>query len=483
MIKRNKIEVSKNNLFIAILFFILVFSLKFSILNTPYHWDANEQIAVAEWLRDNNFNPLSLRDFWFYEGHPLFFFEILALFFDLFGESLFVSHLVIVIFAFIAVYFTYFLGKHIYDEKVGFMAALLLFFCPIFFAQSGIIVHSVPLTALTVITIYFMIKKNVKAYLISGIICTMTLEPAVLLFLLIPIYIFYENYASSKVKLIKKILIYSIPLLVFAAWMLSNKLIFGWYINPEFPEWSEIYKIDVPSFSKNLYLRINEIFIYDYRWILTSILIIYSIKLFKKKELKSKKESIFLFLIIISYLIAFSFFKGGFLLRYALMVYPFFFILVSNSMHKVFKNKLILNVFVLIMLILFISKWTGNRILNCGCYLEENLEYLDLIETHYKAVKYIEINFPKSTVLTNWPQHMELDVPEYGYVNKEIKFVAPSDPDLNEKISEVDLVYYSPQSDDSSRWELENIMSDLNLTLLKRFEKNGKYTEVYRIDH
>lgn len=474
---------SKNNLLIAILFFILVISLKFSILNTPYHWDDNEQILLAELLRDNNFNPLLLRGFWFYEGHPLFFFELLALCFSIFGESLFISHLVVVVFTFIAVYFTYLLGKYIYNKKIGFISALFSFFCPIFFAQSGTISHSVPLTALILITLYFMFKKKVKSYLISGIICVMTFEPAILLFLLITIFIIYENYESDKFKIVKKILIYSIPSFVFGLWLLLNKLIFGKYFNPTFPGWSGLYEIGFISFSENLYFRLNEIFSYDYRWILTLSLIIYSIKVLTTKELKFKKEPIFLFLIILSYLAAFSLIKYLFLLRYALMVYPLFFILASNSLYKIFKNKLILSIFVLIILILFISKWTGKRTLNCGCYLEENLEYLDLVETHYEGAKYIENNFPNSTVLTNWPQHMELSMPEYGYVNKSIKFVAPDDPDLNEKISEVDLLYYSPQSDDFSRWQLDKIMNNLNLTLLKKFEKNGKITEIYRIKH
>lgn len=113
------------------------------------------------------------------------------------------------------------------------------------------------------------------------------------------------------------------------------------------------------------------------------------------------------------------------------------------------------------------------------------MEYLDLIETHYNATKYIETNFPNSTVLTAWPQSEELREPILGYVNKPIKAIDITEllknSTLEKEIYNIDLIYYYPQSA-LNRENLLKIINNLNSTLLKRFEKNGKITEIYKIN-
>jgi hypothetical protein len=135
------------------------------------------------------------------------------------------------------------------------------------------------------------------------------------------------------------------------------------------------------------------------------------------------------------------------------------------------------------MIILFVSKYFGTRN-EPGYKLESNMEYLDLIETHYNATKYIETNFPNSTVLTNFPQVYELKEPLLGYVNKPIKaiFIGVENFDLNKEIYNTYLIYYSPQSGNRGKGDLLLIINNLNATLLKRFEKNGKFAEIYKID-
>ena len=453
-----------------LILFIMILILKSSILNTPHHWDSiARDLPISIWIKNNNFNPFPQTNN--YNGHPVFFYEILALSFFIFGESLFVSHLVTLIFAFLAVYFTYLLGKYLYKEKVGIIAALLLFFSPLFFAQSGIVQIEIAFAALSIITIYFTITNEVKWYLIIGSFLVLTKEPAVLIIFCILIYRYIKN-----PNFLKKLLIYSIPLFIFGLWMMINKLVFDWFLYT-----SSVSYLDVSiNILPRLLERFKEVFILDYKWILTFLVSISALKFYinKRRDLKivARDEYILFLLIILAISLYCCFIGKAFLIRYILVLYPIFFVVGANSLNSLFEKNVKIILMTLFLIGLFITRWGGNRINRCGCELESNLEYLDLVKTHYKAAKYIETNFPNATVLTTWPQTRELTFPYLGYVITPIKIKTAYEYDLN--LSDIDLIYYSPQSHEPEI--LLDIMTNLNLTLLKRFEQNGKYSEIYK---
>lgn len=54
---------------------------------------------------------------------------------------------------------------------------------------------------------------------------------------------------------------------------------------------------------------------------------------------------------------------------------------------------------------------------------EDNLTYRDMIVLHQQAVRYIDLHYPDSTVLTAWPATSELNRPELGYTNHPVKTV------------------------------------------------------------
>jgi 4-amino-4-deoxy-L-arabinose transferase-like glycosyltransferase len=463
-----------------LILFVVIFVLKFPIMNTPHHWDSiSRDLPISMWIKNNNLNPFPRIEN--YNGHPVLFYEILALSFLFFGESLLVSHLVVLIFSFLSVYFTYLLGEYLYGQKVGIIAALLLLFSPLFFAQSGIVQIEIVFTALSIITIYFAIKSELVWYIISGNLLVLTKEPAILIIISILIYKFMKNS--------KKLLIYSIPLFIFALWMITNKFVFGWFLYPQ--------SVSYFNFSTSLLLtffeRFKEIFVWDYKWILTLIISISILKFYvsgKKIKIKSLlKTENFVFLLIVLFInILNSLIGKFFLIRYILVLYPIFFIAGSNALNYVLKKNTIIIFVTLFLIGLFINRWEGNRTNSCGCELESNLEYLDLIETHKNSTLYIETNFPNSTVLTTWPQSRELTLPFLGYIKSPVYVKTVSEELItctrisyfNGSLNGVNLICYSPQAHQPEK--LLEIIKNLNLTLIKRFEKNGKYTEIYALN-
>jgi len=483
---------------IILLLFLMTIIFKIPILNIPHHWDAVNIHKVSLWMLARNFSPFPLMHEVYYSGHPPFFYEALALFYLIFGVHLWVSHLLVILFSFIGLTFTYLLGSYFYNRKTGLIASILLFFSPLYFSQSGILLLTIPLTALTITTIYFAIKNNKELFIISGICLALTKEPAILILLMIFVYRLLKNKNLNKTDFLKNSFIYSIPIIVFILWIICNKLIYGWFLYPE-----NILRFNLLSSSfyfnasgnilQNFNLRFSEIFLHNPRWILTLICVILFLKNIKKtKKLRYYKNEFFLFLSIFLIILIFYSFNSIFMIRYTLLLYPLFFILGSLALTKIFKQKIILIGITIFLLILFITDWTGNRTNSCVCDLESNLEYLDSIETHKLAAKYIENNYPNSTVLTDFPMGTELSHPDLGYVDKPIKVISRF---INTKgnIEDADIVYFSYQqlpfypfvslyNPSQELFFLGKRMLNLNLTVLATFEKNGKFAIIYKIN-
>ncbi len=188
-----------------------------------------------------------------------------------------------------------------------------------------------------------------------------------------------------------------------------------------------------------------------------------------------------IFLFILICLIFFSSFVQ-FLPRYLLIVYPFYYIIGACCLTEIFKNRnRILISVVVILIFLSMSSWHGHRVIkssSSGALLESNLEYIDVVKTHKLGSKFIEENYPQSTVLTGWPQIDELTYPFLGYVTTPIKCIYFLN--IKNKIdSKVDLVYYSDQSHEA--FEMQKLMDTLNIKLLKSYEYNGKSVAIYRV--
>jgi hypothetical protein len=144
-------------------------------------------------------------------------------------------------------------------------------------------------------------------------------------------------------------------------------------------------------------------------------------------------------------------------------------------------RKLVLYGTVIILITISLTGWYGHRDIKSdgsGALLESNLEYLDLISTHKSAAGFIEENYPRSIVITGWPQQAELEDPLMGYVNIPVKGVYFSDS--RGKLGPgIDLVYYSDQSHDA--FKMREFMRGLNLKIVAFYERNNKFVAVYKI--
>lgn len=455
-------KLKKKMIYLLICLFLI---LKIPTLNVPYFWDETTSIRQCLSVANKNLYPIPDYDV----GHPPLFYFIGGLMYKLFGESPVVSRLIILFFSILGIYFTYLIGKELYDEKVGLLAAALLMFSPLYFAQSGIFVTDTPLTALILSTVYFVIKNDEKKYIISSSLMVLMKEPGILAVFAILIYMIANNYKRKKV-LFKKVFIYSIPLLVFLIWTIYHWSQAGWIIYK--PENYNLYRIQEGADIKLLLLDLakisNFIFMLQYRFIISLIITILIIYSYGKIRKTFKKEVLLLFLLILFYVVAFSLAYS--IARYFLPVLPFFFIIGSKAIVEIIPKKVIIPI-ILLIIILFITDWFGTRDVYAGQILESNLEYLDVIKSNEMAIDYLVKNYPDSIIFAGL---------QISYDKVPLKIISFDAYKFeNASIDDVNIVLFPHQS--SSYPLFSQTISKMNLSLLKKFEVNGKITEIFKV--
>jgi predicted membrane-bound dolichyl-phosphate-mannose-protein mannosyltransferase len=131
------------------------------------------------------------------------------------------------------------------NHLVGFSAALLLLFSPVFLAQIGIIYTEIPITAFAVMTVYFFLRKRAIWYLISAFLLFFTKENSVVIVFAILTIIFIQflinslrkrgNLKKDSKEIIKELFIYGSPLLLLAVWFVWHKISTGWmFVMPSY---------------------------------------------------------------------------------------------------------------------------------------------------------------------------------------------------------------------------------------------------------
>jgi len=458
--------------------FVLVILLKLPTMSLDYYWDALTFASQAKYLSVNGLLSTPPG----YMVHFPFFTWLLAINYKIFGESPILSHFIVAIFSFLGAYFTYLLGKFLYNEKIGIISSLLLFFSPIYFAISGQTLFDIPLTAMTIMTLYFALKKRFVLYIISASILVLTKEPGFLAIISLLFYLFIQK------EKFRNILFHATPLLFLFIWEGWNWLKTGSFLlrSGTFAPYNGFFMILIKGIS-NIY----QIFFWNYNWILSIFLFISLYQNFFNKK-KIPIQAIPLFLIVLIYWILFTFAPIPLLPRYLLAVTPIFFIFSANSINFYFKNKVFLIFFIIIFL--FISCYKFNwglkgfiqdpifhsnifysKTLTSITNGELSLDYVDNVEIESQAIQFVFKNYTNSFVVASWPfvddASLKTNVGYHQWDKFNIKVLQPS----KENISKVDLVIYEscciPE-------DIENNLSKMKLIV--KFEKNGKYVFIYK---
>ena len=459
-------------------FAALVFFAKLSILNVPLYWDEMGWAHQAHWLSGVNLARalpgLRAADaFW---GHPPALHLTLASLAKVFGYSIVLAHLIAICFAFIGVWFTFLLGRLLYDAKTGFFAALLLFLSPIYFAQSGMFLADMPVAALGVASVYFALRRKFWAYVVSATYMVFIKETSIALLVALLLYLFLTTKPKTKNSLFN-LLRYTSPLFLIGLFFVWQKLTTGYFFFIYPPSIDiKLFELTTQSIFKQFVMISRWLFIDQERYIF-SALIVLNLLIYRVARQRSEL-SLFLLICLFS---GYSFSVLFFLLRYLLPVLPYIYLLGTWSLMELARREAwkipIATVILLVMVwSLATQPFTGNA--------EFNLRYLDVVRVHKEMCQYIASEFPQSRIATDWPHIQQLLYPHLGYVQKRLRVISLPARDLasledQPVLRDVDLILVSTTPGSTQVEELRGYALKHNWRLIRRIVDEPVSTELY----
>ena len=225
--------------------------------------------------------------------------------------------------------------------------------------------------------------------------------------------------------------------------------------------------------------------VYQYRIILVLTIIFV---LYKYNKTSFNKKTLPLILTII-FIIVFYGWANIMYLRHILPIFPLFFILATNSLEQILRKKqLLFGLAILVLIILFTTQWFSSTKL----YHEENMRYLDVINTREQAQLFILEN-PEGKFWVDGFYYYDLVYPFVGFVDKPLTNIEIIPTEYIHKEN----TYYHPtnfsnnfKSGDyvlDSKLVMHEIRGDyqiiqsLNLELVKEIESHDEFMNIYRI--
>lgn len=436
---------------------------KLPTLATPYYWDeAAAYVMPALWLADEGLHHAlpGLHPPSKFFGHPPGTYAALAALYRVFGHDIRVAHAFAVALAVTALYLTYRVGRVVAGAEAGLLAAVLLALSPLFFAQAGMLHGDMTVTALGLAATLFYLQDRTRLYLLTATALVLSKETGVGIVAAIGAYhLLFRRERPARIREAALLLAPASALIAFfaATWLTSGQLL----NNPYFAEHSlgAASQAQFRSVSAWLFERQG-------RWILT---LVTALAFFELPRLDDKKLAL-MAILVLPFWLAFSLIY--FLPRYLLAVFPYLCILAATALVALKRRGRWIPVAALLgTALIFAREVTGEGGAH-GNY-EMNLGYVQVVNVHVAAARWLETNHARSRIGAAWPLSLVLSHPRLGYVVEPLDIVPFIDqgerPDL--------LVWSSPGG--SENRALLARASSAGWRPVKRFGSGAKTAVVF----
>jgi len=400
-----------------VLLALLLLGLKWPSLNLPVWGDGQAYVVPDGLLYLEEPGRLFIPD----EVHPPFLFRLLGEAYRLFGTSLLVSHGLILLFAYLALLYTWRLGERFTGRGTGIAASLLLLCCPLFFSQTGLVRLAIPLTALAVMTLYYGLAGRPLLLALCGAALVLTKHPGVFVAAALLAGLLLQVRREGWRARWRLLLAAAVPLLVFGLWALLCQLHYGWMFHPE--NTAELgLQVDLLAARVGYWLR--QLLWLKAMWapalfILAGALVSLRVRRQGHPALAAALGLPFLLFVGFFSCYAFDF------PRYLLPLYPALFLAAAAGGRSLTFHRRPAGLVLLLALALplFISGWfrpyTHPRPRE---YYESDLAYIEVLKAKQAAAHWLEANHPEGTVLTG-KTALDLREPAFGYVSRPLSVI------------------------------------------------------------
>ena len=285
-------------------------------------WDSAVYIGIGKYIYS-----LGNSGLWEYT-RPILWPLIIGFFWKIGLNEILTARIAEIFISAFCIIFTYYIGKKIFNQKTGLIAALLLAVSPTFFYFSGMLLSELISTFFSLAAVYSFLRKR---YFITGVffgLAFMTRFLQLLIFISLVLSIFLYNFKFSKEKCSKEYLkmLLSISVgfvLSILPFLILNQIL---YSNLLFP-FTQQYELSINSGWLN-YMPINFYFLRMFRESPLYLLFVPALFYIFKNLTRYK-----LFIVLI-FIITFSFFNliTQKEMRFLIILLPFMYLIISYFM-------------------------------------------------------------------------------------------------------------------------------------------------------
>ncbi len=486
--EKNNIKARLIELAPIIVMGIALIIFKIPHLSLPHYWDEAWPFAAAiQHLYDHGVSmlpdaiPSNVS-----RGHPLLFHFLTASWMKVFGSGLVAKHTFPLLLSIILLFSIYFLAKSVINKNAAYVVVLIFGLQQMFLVQSSMLLLEVMLTLWGVLTVYGYINHKKWLYFFAGSALLLTKESGIVLIIAIAGWhmisqLFSDYKAMTSKSFWIKLVLYISPVFIAAVYFTVQRIQLGWFFFPKHIgfmsfEWADIM-LKLNTIKRIILLDAG-------RWSLSILFVLgLGYLLIQKSKIKdrlyqlnlswmSNKQAHFFGLSLV-FLLGFTAFSSlNFLsTRYLMIMLPFFIVLTFLLFTTIVKNKLSLYLVGGILSIIMLIPTPKNKS-NADVYFG----FEDAIEVHQRVRDYCEQNIEADAeIYTHFLINMALSKPYVGYFDEGEKRFTNISWNFGKT---TDYCIFSNMERDKA---FNLIKKENDLKLLKRFEKNNAWTNIYKV--
>ncbi len=376
--------------FAAALAFLL--ATHFAFLNLPYHWDelgyyvpAAHDLLVSGALVPRSTLP---------NVHPPLVMAYLAGFWTLFGFSIPVTRVAMLVLAAATLAAAFLVARRLSGTRAAVVTLGLLAVSPLFFAQSMLAHLDLPATLGVLLALYWFLAERWWFCSLAATALVLTKETGVI----VPLVLLALSRRHRE-----RWLPLALPCVALAAWLVFLRTQTGhWFGNAEFERYNVAESLSPARAVLVLLRRLYQLGIANFHWI--GLLV-----LWRGRRLLAASERP-LAAVVAGYVVLHSLIGGAVLFRYLLPALALFYILIAPRLHGVALAALAAG--------LAVSNWWNPPY---PFNYEDNLAVVDFVRLQQQAADWLSDHAAGRTITTAWPLTDALTNPLLGYVKQPLR--------------------------------------------------------------
>jgi 4-amino-4-deoxy-L-arabinose transferase-like glycosyltransferase len=400
-------------IFLAV-FAALLFAIHLPLVGLPFFWDEQGQFipTALDLLRHGAWIARSTIP----NVHPPGVEAYLVVWYKLFGFSIELTRVAMLLLAALGVLVTFLLAIQLSRGTEGapaFLPVVFLLASPLFYTQSMMAQLDMPAMVLTLLALLLFLQRKYGAAALASGALVLVKETGIVAPLVFFVVLAWQRDWKRAAYFIA-------PAAALGGWLCVLHHGTGYWLgNPGFAHYNVEYSLNPARMALSFARRLYYLFIAEFRWIGTALLVVAT----RRAAVFRSEGWRITFAVGAANIVLVSVFGGAELERYLLPVLPIFYIAVSVALT-------------------YVPRWqwaTATAALAAGLVAslfwnppypfpyENNLAMVDFVRLQKTAAQFAERNFKGRTIATAWPYTAGLERPDYGFVDRKLTVIETND--------------------------------------------------------